>query len=129
MKTSVKVIYWAPRILCILAILFISMFAMDAFDPRLTIIQQIEGFIIHLIPTYILIALLIVSWKWELIGGIIFLLIGLGFSPFIFIHNYHMNHSIGMSLFIILMINIPFALVGILFIISHYKKGRVEHTI
>jgi predicted membrane protein len=105
------------------------MFAMDAFDPKFTIMQQIEGFIIHLIPTYILIALLIVSWKWELIGGLIFILIGLGFSPYIFSHNYHMNHSIGMSLFVVLMINIPFALVGLLFIVSHYKKRKVEHTI
>ncbi len=124
MKTSVKVLHWIPRILCILAILFISMFALDAFDPKLTIWQQIGGFLIHLIPSYILIALLIIAWKWELIGGLIFLLIGLGFSPFIFIRNYHMNHSIWMSLFIILMINIPFAIVGILFILSYYKKKK-----
>jgi hypothetical protein len=124
MKTSTKLLHWIPRILCILAILFISMFAFDAFDPKLTIWQQIGGFLMHLIPSYILIALLIIAWKWELIGGIIFVLIGLGFSPFIFSHNYHMNHSIWMSLFIILMINIPFALVGILFIISYYKKRK-----
>jgi hypothetical protein len=129
MKTSVKIIYWTPRILCILAILFISMFAFDAFDPKLTIMQQIEGFIMHLIPTYILIALLVIAWKWELIGGLIYLLIGLGFIPFIFSHNYHMNHSIGMTLFIVLMINIPFALVGALFIISHYKRKKEQQTI
>ncbi len=129
MKTSVKILHWIPRILCILAILFISMFALDAFDPKLTIWQQIGGFLIHLIPSYILIALLIIAWKWELIGGIIFLLIGLGFGPFIFSHNYHMNNSIGMSLFIVLMINIPFAIVGILFILGYYRKKKVISAI
>ncbi|MHC1704866.1 MAG: hypothetical protein AB9846_13235 [Tenuifilaceae bacterium] len=124
MKTSIRVIHWMPRILCILAILFLSMFALDAFDPKLTILQQIGGFLIHLIPSFILIALLILAWKWELIGGIIFILIGLGFSPFIFIHNYHMNNSIWMSLFVVLMINIPFVLVGFLFILSNYKKKK-----
>jgi hypothetical protein len=57
MKVSPKVIYWLPRILCILAILFISVFALDAFDPELSIWQQIVGFLIHLIPSFILIAL------------------------------------------------------------------------
>jgi len=124
MKTSTKVIHWLPRILCILAILFISMFAIDAFDPKYTIWQQIGGFLIHLIPSYILIALLIVAWKWEVVGGIIFMLIGLGFTPFIFIHNYHMNHSIWLTLSIVLMINMPFVIVGVLFILSHYKKNK-----
>jgi hypothetical protein len=124
MKTSTKLLYWAPRILCILAILFISMFAFDSFDPKLTLWQQIGGFLIHLIPTYILIAILIIAWKWELIGGIIFILIGLGFTPFIASHNYHMNHSIWMTLSIVLMINIPFAVIGVLFILSHYRRKK-----
>jgi hypothetical protein len=122
MKTSSAIIHWIPRILCILAILFVSMFALDSFDERLTIWQQIGGFLIHLIPSYILLALLLVAWKWEFIGGILFLLIGLGFSPFIYLHNFDMNHSVWMSLFIVLMINIPFVLVGALFIVSHFKK-------
>ena len=124
MKKSVKIIYWTPRILCILAILFISMFALDSFSPELTIWQQLGAFFIHLIPSYVLIALLIIAWKWEFIGGIIFIVIGLGFSPVIFIHNYNMNHSVWMSLGIILAITIPFIIVGVLFIMSHFRKKR-----
>jgi Tfp pilus assembly protein PilN len=123
MKTSVKIFHWLPRILCILAIVFLSMFALDAFDPRLTIWQQLLGFVIHMIPSFILIALLIVAWKWELAGGIIFILIGLAFLPFIFTHNYAMNHSVWISLMVISLINLPFVVVGILFLISwHLKK-------
>jgi hypothetical protein len=124
MKTSLKVIHWLPRVICILAILFISMFAVDAFAPGLSIWKQLVDFIIHLIPSYILIALLIVAWKWEYIGGIVFTAIGLGLSPFIFIHNYHMNHSVGMSLGIIMLITFPFIVVGILFILSHFLKKK-----
>ena len=54
MKTSLAVYHWLPRILCILSILFISMFALDAFAPNLTIWQQITDFLIHLIPSFIL---------------------------------------------------------------------------
>jgi hypothetical protein len=100
------------------------MFAADSFAPELTIWQQLGGFLIHLIPSFILIAILIIAWKWEFIGGIIFTLIGLGFSPFIFVHNYKMNHSVWMSIGIILFITIPFVIVGILFIRSHYMKKK-----
>lgn len=124
MKTSTKVIHWLPRIICILAILFVSMFALDAFEPELTIWQQIGAFFMHLIPSFILLALLIVSWKWEFIGGIIFTLLGLGFSPVIFVHNYKMNQSVWMSIGIILGITLPFIIVGILFIVSHYQKKK-----
>lgn len=124
MKKSIRVIHWLPRVICILAILFVSLFAADAFKPGLTIWQQLSAFFIHLIPSFILLALLIVAWKWEKIGGIIFIVLGLGMSPFIFQHNYNMNHSIGMSFGIILMITFPFVIVGILFIVSHFMKKK-----
>ena len=124
MKTAFKILQWTPRIICILAILLVSMFALDAFESDQSIWQQISGFLIHLIPTYILVAFLIVAWKWELIGGVLFSLIGLGFAPFIYQHNYHMNHSVWMSLGIILMINFPFIVVGALFMVNHFMKKK-----
>lgn len=125
MKKTIRVFHWLPRIICIVAILFVSLFAADAFAPELTIWQQIGAFLIHLIPSFILLAFLIVAWKWEYIGGIIFTIIGVGLSPFVFMMNYKMNHSIWMSLGIILSITIPFAIVGILFIVSHFIKKRI----
>ncbi len=126
MKTSHKILYWIPRILCILAILFVSLFALDAFEPGLTFWQQIGGFLIHLIPSFVLLILLIVSWKWELVGGIIFTILGAGFTPFIFIHNYQMNNSVWMSVGIIMAITFPFILAGVLFILSHALKKKEE---
>ena len=124
MKTSVRLFHWLPRILCILAILFISLFAADAFAPGLTIWQQLGAFLIHLIPSFILLAFLFIAWKWEFIGGIIFMVIGLAFTPVIFMFNYNRNHSIWLSLVIILTITIPFVVVGILFLISHRQKKK-----
>jgi len=126
MKKSNRIIHWIPRILCILAILFISMFALDSFDPKLTMWQQIGGFLIHLIPTYILIIFLVFAWKWELIGGLMLIIFALGFTPFIYIHNYQMNHSVWISLSIIMMINLPFVLTGALFVTSHFLKKKAQ---
>jgi len=120
-------LYWLPRILCILAIVFISFFALDAFQPELTVWQQIQAFLMHLIPSFILLLFLLIAWKWELIGGVIFVLIGLVLSPFVYMHNYNMNGSVWMSIGIIAMITFPFILVGILFILGHIvNKKEVE---
>ena len=125
MKTSIRLIHWLPRILCILAILFVSMFALDAFAPGLTIWQQLGDFFMHLIPSFVLTALLIFAWKWEFIGGIILTAFVLGLSPFVFLLNHNRNHfSVGTSLGIVLMITFPFVVVGILFIISHFLKKK-----
>jgi hypothetical protein len=124
MKTSLKIIHWTPRILCILAILFVSIFAFDSFAPGYTLWQQLQAFFIHLIPVYFLIFFLVIAWKWELIGGMILIILALGFTPFIYTHNYQINHSVWMSLSIILALNFPFILTGGLFILSHFLKKK-----
>ena len=124
MKTSLKMIHWLPRIICILAILFISLFALDAFEHGTTIWQKIGAFLRHLIPSFILLIFLTIAWKWEFVGGIIFIIIGLAFSPYIFMHNYNMNHSVALTLFIIMCINLPFVVVGILFLKSRSMKKK-----
>ena len=126
-KKIIRVIHWAPRILCILAILFISIFALDAFDPDLTIGQQIIGFLIHLIPSFILLIVCVIAWKNELFGGVIFAIIGIALSPFVYSKNYNMNHSVSMSLGIIAAITLPFIIVGALFIINHFLKKKVKN--
>ena len=79
----------------------------------------------HLIPSFILLVVLIMAWKWELIGGIIFIIIGIGMSPFVFTLNYERNHfSINECPGVILMITSPFVIVDILFIIAHFMKNK-----
>lgn len=76
MKQSISLFYGFPRVICIFAILFISLFATEAFAPELTLWQQL------------------VAWTWEYKGALLFTVVGLGFSPYIFKHNYTINHFI-----------------------------------
>ncbi|MCK9638702.1 MAG: hypothetical protein M0R39_02245 [Prolixibacteraceae bacterium] len=124
MKNLAYWFHWIPRVLCILAILFLSMFALDSFAPGLSVWEQIRDFLIHLIPSYVLIAILVVAWKWEKIGGIILMVVGLGFSPSIFLLNYHRSGSIWIALGIVLVINLPFILTGALFVLSNYLRKK-----
>ena len=129
MKPPSKFFHWLPRILCIIAILFISLFAADSFAPGLTFWQQIAGFFIHLIPSFILLAILILAWKWELVGSIAFGLIGLVMMPFIYSINFRMNHSVWISLGIVCMIALPFFIIGILFFVSYSKKRKYKKAV
>ena len=125
MKTSTKALYWTARILCIFAILLISLFSLDSFSSERTFWQNTSAFLMHLIPSFILLAVLIIAWKWEKVGGIILTIIGLAFSIFIFVFNYKRNHFPVMTCLLqTLVVAIPFVLAGILFILSHYRKKK-----
>jgi hypothetical protein len=124
MESKIRIFNWLPRIVCILAILFVSLFALDSFSPGLTIWQQLGAFFMHLIPSFVLLAFLIVAWKRELIGAIIFILIGIAISVLVYNINYSRLHSVGKSLVIVVAIAIPFVVVGILFLISYLLKKK-----
>lgn len=125
MDKSHKVLYWTPRILVILAILFVSLFALDSFSPERTLWQNLAAFAMHMIPSFVLLIVLVIAWRWEFTGGVILTLIGLFFSVFLFIKNYHMNHSVPKSLLVILLISIPFVAAGILLIIHSRKRNSI----
>ena len=75
-----KILYLAPRILSIVFILFISLFALDVFSMEGTLVEKIGGFLIHLIPTYFLIAILLIAWKKERLGGFLFIFLFILFA-------------------------------------------------
>jgi len=107
-----KFIYWLPRILGALFALFISMFALDAFGGGVPFIEAVVSFLIHLLPTYIVIAILLIAWKWEWAGGILFILAGIFY---IFVAN-----NVLWSAYAV--IAGPPILIGTLFIAAHFSS-------
>jgi hypothetical protein len=99
---------WIPIILGILYIIFISLFAFDT-----EIISW--GFLIHLIPSLILIGILILSIKKPLVGGIAFIVVGLIFT--IFFRAYREIYSF-------LAIIFPLIVIGVLFILTKEIKRK-----
>lgn len=124
MKASVIALHWLPRILCISGILFISKYAVDSMESYLTIWQQILTLLVHLVPCLLLAALLVIAWKWELAGGILFTVIGLALTPIIFKHNFNLNESIATSLGVVTMITFPLVIIGNLFTFSYLKRRK-----
>ena len=73
MKKTKWFLFWFPRIAAIVFIAFISMFALDIFWNGYTFWQTVVGLFMHLIPTWILFIVLILSRrKYPLMGAIAF---------------------------------------------------------
>jgi len=100
------------------------MFALDAFEPGMPLGQQLLNFLIHMIPSFVLILLLLVAWKKPFAGGIMLALIGIVTSPLVYNLNYNRTHNVWTSMSIILMVTIPFIVIGGLFILDHFLQKQ-----
>lgn len=72
-----KFIFWTPRILSIIFIIFLALMSLDVFGTGLSFWQTMIGLFMHNIPVFILSAILVISWKYEIVGGIVFILLGI----------------------------------------------------
>ena len=103
---------WSPRILGILVSLLIAAFALDAFSDGKPLLPAIRDFVIHLIPAFVLLALVLVSFRWEWIGGVAF--VGLALV-------YALTMSRGRPDWM-LAVSGPLAVVGVLFLWSWFRR-------
>jgi len=110
-----KFIFWAPRVLTIIFILFLSLFALDVFQPGQSIPYMIAGFLIHLIPCYILTAVLLISWRYEFFG-VVFILLGILYMIIIWTR--------GLPFFAFPTISGSAFLIGGLFLLNWKTKSR-----
>ena len=58
-------LFWTPRVLCLLFAVFLSLFALDVFNEGYGFWKTILALLMHLIPTWIVLAILAISWRWE----------------------------------------------------------------
>jgi hypothetical protein len=72
-KTLKQILFWTPRIAGILFVLFISLFALDIFDAQLSFWETVVGLFMHLIPSILLTVAIVIAWKWEWFGALIFI--------------------------------------------------------
>lgn len=76
MKNTAPLPYWTPRTLAIAFGLFVSLFALDAFDGPGSIGVKLARFAVHLIPVAIYAVILVLAWRWEWVGAVLFASLG-----------------------------------------------------
>ena len=69
---SHRFLFWAPRALCLLFIGFVSLFALDVFQEGHGFWSTLIDLTIHLIPSFLMLGALIVAWRREWVGAVVF---------------------------------------------------------
>jgi hypothetical protein len=72
-----RALFWTPRVLGVLFAVFISLFVLDVFGAGYGFWETIATLLIHLIPTAIVLVVLAIAWRWEWMGAILFVGLGL----------------------------------------------------
>lgn len=116
MNAMKKVLFWLPRLLTIAFILFVSLFALDSFSDDKAFWQQIADFGMHLLPSILLTVVLVIAWKWEWFGTLVYFLLAL-----IYIYLTWGKGQLSWILFI----SGPLVLISILFLINWVVKKNV----
>jgi hypothetical protein len=124
MKSKIeKFIFWAPRILSILFTIFLVLFSFDVFGQGYGFWGTVLAFLMHNIPVFILTAVLIISWKREIVGGIAFILAGLLYAALNLITIIKNGFEWYYFAWIIQLSGIAF-FIGIMFLVGWYKKRK-----
>jgi len=118
-KNTGKWIYWTPRILSIIFIAFLALMSLDIFDMHLGFWGTVLGLFMHNIPALILLAVLLISWKYEIVGGVIFILAGLLYIALLMRNPFEWY----MLIWAIEISGIAF-IIGALFLVGWHKKKK-----
>lgn len=114
--TMSRLVYWIPRIACIAFAAFLAVFALDVFTEPYGLAHKAFALMMHLIPSGIVVVALILAWRREWIGGVLFPLLA-GF------HLWSFWGRLDVSGYAI--IEGPLLLLGVLFWINWFNRtGR-----
>lgn len=102
-----RLLFWTPRILCIAYAVFVSLFALDVFGEGYGLGRTVLALLIHLIPTGVIIAVLVVSWRREWLAAVVLVVAGI---LYLFSTLQHPDW--------VLVISGPLWLIGILFLVN-----------
>jgi hypothetical protein len=131
MGNANRYLFWIPRIFLILFALFLSIFSLDVFGNDYTLVETVVGLFMHNIPSLILLAILLVSWRHDLVGGIIFITLGIAcvIGTVVTLLTISAGRNIsplikgGMINPMLIVGSVVFTLIGILFMLG-WRQGK-----
>ena len=118
-KPGQDLLYWAPRVLCITFAVVMSMFALDVFEEGQSFWRTALDWLIHLIPNFLILLVLAVSWRREWIGGFLFMVLAVLYVV------WGWNKPFGNWTNFLLMAG-PLVLAGVLFLLNWYYRGPLR---
>ena len=122
-ELSRRTLFWAPRVLSIALIAFLSLFALDVFGEVQGFRNTVLALAIHLIPTFVLSVVLILAWRWEWIGATLYAAAGVFYIVTVIPRR---HWAAAMKLVSILAIAGPALVIAALFLINWLKRGELR---
>jgi hypothetical protein len=114
-RRSLAKFIWIPRALSMAFILFLMLFSLDVFGGEGNLFLKILGFVIHSLPSLIMLAILVLNWNKPLKCGWLFLAVGALFTLRYGTYNRADTFAL---------ISVPPFLVGALFLLTHMLQNR-----
>jgi len=115
LKIKPRWLIWTPRILAIAMALFYGIFSFDVFDGSAPLWQKLLGFLIHSIPTFLMLGLTAYAWKRPRTGGIVFIVLSFLFS----LRFRWWNNPMALVI-----LGLPLIVIGVLFILSQEDRKK-----
>ncbi len=109
--------YWAPRALGLLFAVLLGLFSFDVFGEGYGLWETALALSIHLVPAGVVLVVLVVAWRREWIGGLLFLVLA-AMYPVFFRGNFHWTAM--------LVISGPAALTGVLFLANWAYRHKLQ---
>jgi len=75
-EKSKTLLLWSPRVLAMLFAAFLLVFSFDSIIPGAALFDNLLRFFMQNIPVLIIIAIIFISWSYEITGGAAFVLVG-----------------------------------------------------
>ncbi len=115
-RTVSRVLFWSPRTLSMLFVVFLSLFSLDVFSEGGGFWRTLAAFAIHEIPAGIVLAGLLLAWRWEWIGTVVYL--GAAAAYGVFSLPRHPDWFLG--------IGGPLVLIALLFLLNWAKRSEIR---
>ncbi|MGB8031604.1 MAG: hypothetical protein WCF30_18280 [Terracidiphilus sp.] len=119
-RLSARLLYWSPRILAIALAIFLSLFALEAFNEFHVFWKCILAFCIGLLPAAIVAAILSVAWRWEWVGAALFALAALYYAWSWTVPPRHMNWTATAG------ISGPLLVIAALFLANWIERAKLR---
>lgn len=113
--TTRLILRWAPRVVAIAFTLFISLFALDVFGHGRGFRETLVALVMHLVPSFVLLAMVILAWRREWVGAV-----GSAALAALFLWwNFTVRHNVPSA---VLMIAGPLVVMAALYLFNWLKR-------
>ena len=110
-----RVLVWTPRVLTIAFAMFLALFALDVFNEGYTGWRLLLALVMHLKWPAMVAAMLVLAWRWEWVGTLLFAGLGMYYL------RYNLRHPNW-----ILVISGPLFLIAALFLINWLMRAQLH---